>query len=175
MHDGVGAAIFLLLLPPVASFSLGKTEGAIWNLILLGCGTFALYMTGYEVWRTAATLIDFVFVFVLISITVFAYENIREKSNKIAAEHQAHLHLEIASREEAEVEKQKLIEKLSVALRDIRELSGLVPICASCKKIRTDAGYWEQIEQYLHRHSQLRFTHVYCSDCSASLEEGDHI
>ncbi len=59
----------------------------------------------------------------------------------------------------------KLIEELKESLANVRQLSGLLPICAHCKKIRDDQGYWEQLESYLNRHSEVRFSHGICQDC----------
>ncbi len=55
------------------------------------------------------------------------------------------------------------------ALAEVRELRGLLPICASCKKIRDDAGYWNQIESYVQAHSSAHFTHGICPDCADKL------
>lgn len=64
---------------------------------------------------------------------------------------------------------QQLNLKLSNALQEIKKLSGLLPICASCKKIRDDTGYWEQVEDYIRDHSEARFTHSICPDCRDRL------
>jgi nitrate/nitrite-specific signal transduction histidine kinase len=56
--------------------------------------------------------------------------------------------------------------KLEEALINIKTLSGLLPICAGCKKIRDDQGYWNQIEAYIQRHSDVRLTHSMCPDCA---------
>ncbi|MBU0971283.1 MAG: response regulator [Proteobacteria bacterium] len=56
-------------------------------------------------------------------------------------------------------------EKLQLALDEIKTLRGIIPICAHCKKIRDDKGYWEQIETYLHEHSHAKFSHGICPDC----------
>ncbi len=55
------------------------------------------------------------------------------------------------------------------ALSDVRELKGLFPICSSCKKIRDDNGYWNQIENYISRHSRAEFTHSICPDCAKRI------
>jgi len=55
--------------------------------------------------------------------------------------------------------------ELEKALQEVTTLSGLVPICANCKKIRTDDGYWQQVEIYIEEHSEARFSHGICSDC----------
>jgi hypothetical protein len=51
----------------------------------------------------------------------------------------------------------------------VRELKGLLPICSSCKKIRDDNGYWNQIENYISRHSRAEFTHSICPDCAKKI------
>jgi len=69
----------------------------------------------------------------------------------------------------AEQEKQTLIDELQRALSDIKKLSGLLPICASCKKIRDDKGYWNEVERYISEHSEARFSHSICPDCMRKL------
>jgi hypothetical protein len=64
-----------------------------------------------------------------------------------------------------ELERERLIGELQRALADIRTLRGLLPICAGCKKIRNDRGYWEGLEQYLGEHAEVRFSHGLCPDC----------
>ena len=75
----------------------------------------------------------------------------------------------LAKRAEAEREKQNLIGELQAALQQVRKLSGFLPICASCKKIRDDKGYWNQIESYIREHSEAEFSHGLCPDCAKSL------
>ena len=59
--------------------------------------------------------------------------------------------------------------KLERALSEVKTLSGMLPICASCKKIRDDKGYWNQIEEYIRDHSEAEFTHSICQDCAEKL------
>ena len=66
-------------------------------------------------------------------------------------------------------EKDELIAKLQDALNNVKRLSGLLPICSSCKKIRNDNGYWKQIEGYIAEHSDAVFTHGLCPDCVKKL------
>jgi len=71
-------------------------------------------------------------------------------------------------RKEAQLHRQKLQrsnDELQAALAQVKMLSGLLPICASCKKIRDDSGSWQQIEVYIHDHSEAAFTHGICPDC----------
>lgn len=62
-----------------------------------------------------------------------------------------------------------LIENLEKALAAIKTLNGIVPICASCKKIRDDQGYWEEVEAYVEKHSTAEFTHGLCPNCTDKL------
>lgn len=57
------------------------------------------------------------------------------------------------------------VAELQTALANVRKLSGLLPICAYCKRVRDDADYWQQIEQYLVEHSDAQFTHGICPEC----------
>jgi len=57
------------------------------------------------------------------------------------------------------------LEELRRALAEIRTLRGIVPICVDCKKIRDDAGFWQQVEVYVRDHSEAEFSHALCPDC----------
>jgi hypothetical protein len=63
----------------------------------------------------------------------------------------------------------KISENLRKAMEQIKVLRGFLPICASCKKIRNDLGYWEQLETYIRDHSEADFTHGLCEDCAQRL------
>lgn len=70
---------------------------------------------------------------------------------------------------ETNLAKEELIENLQKALTEVKMLSGLLPICSSCKKIRNDEGYWQQIEEYIRDHSEADFTHGICNECVKEL------
>jgi PAS domain S-box-containing protein len=74
---------------------------------------------------------------------------------------------DVSERKRAEQEREKLIRELRAALAEVRTLSGLLPICAGCKKIRDDRGYWEHVEAYIMKRSTANFTHSICPDCIA--------
>jgi two-component system cell cycle sensor histidine kinase/response regulator CckA len=76
---------------------------------------------------------------------------------------------DITERKRQEKERLRLIEELTAALKHVKTLNGLLPICASCKKIRNDSGYWEQVETYIRSRSNAEFTHGICPDCVRSL------
>lgn len=72
---------------------------------------------------------------------------------------------DVTERRRYEAEREKLVRELKEALAQVRTLSGMLPICASCKKIRDDKGYWNQIEEYITNHSGVFFSHGICPDC----------
>ena len=76
---------------------------------------------------------------------------------------------DITDRKLIEEERAKLIENLQEAVAEVKTLSGLLPICASCKKIRDDKGYWTQIESYIKDHSEAEFSHGICPECAKKL------
>jgi CheY-like chemotaxis protein len=63
----------------------------------------------------------------------------------------------------------RLNRELEKALKEIKELQGILPICSACKKIRDDKGYWKQLEAYFREHSEIGFTHSICPDCADRL------
>jgi len=67
---------------------------------------------------------------------------------------------------EKEKEQQELILELQAALAEIKTLKGFIPICASCKKIRDDEGYWDQLEAYISKHTDAVFSHGLCPECA---------
>lgn len=83
-----------------------------------------------------------------------------------------HISRDITERKKMASEREKLIGELQGALAKVKQLSGFLPICASCKKIRDDKGYWKQIEFYIRDHSEAEFSHGLCPDCAQKLYPG---
>lgn len=74
--------------------------------------------------------------------------------------------VDITDRKKAEIELHEEKNKLKIALSKVKKLSGLLPICCICKKIRDDKGYWNQIEAYIRDHSEAEFSHGICQECA---------
>ncbi len=72
-------------------------------------------------------------------------------------------------RKTAEDKREEAIREREKALDDIKILNGLIPICSSCKKIRDDRGYWNQLEVYIKNHSEADFSHGICPECAKRL------
>ena len=99
-----------------------------------------------------------------ISLTLSAIKNGKGEVVGISA-----IERDITRRKREEKERLRLIEELREALTNIKTLKGLLPICASCKMIRDDRGYWERVETYISKHTQAEFTHGICPDCRDRL------
>jgi sigma-B regulation protein RsbU (phosphoserine phosphatase) len=79
---------------------------------------------------------------------------------------------EMDCRKAREEELRRSNDELQKALRDVKVLRGLIPICASCKKIRNDGGFWQQLEEYIGEHSEAEFSHGICQPCIKKLYPG---
>jgi len=89
------------------------------------------------------------------------------RQEEVCARVRTHLYLRALTQD-----KEKLIVELREALAKVKTLSGLLPICSSCKKIRDDNGYWNQIETYIRERSEADFTHGICPKCAKMLYPG---
>jgi PAS domain S-box-containing protein len=87
----------------------------------------------------------------------------RDMSGRITGA--SHVARDISERKKSEMQREQVIKELRDALRQVRTLQGLIPICAWCKKIRNDKGYWQQLEAYISEHSEADFSHGMCPDC----------
>jgi|GEM_PF-4774282 len=96
-------------------------------------------------------------------------EKVEQESREKLEISNRELQKEIDDRKLAEAEREKLIAELKAAVAEIKQLSELLPICSSCKKIRDDKGYWNQLEVYLSKHSGIEFTHGLCPECAKKL------
>lgn len=79
---------------------------------------------------------------------------------------------EMDCRKAREEELRRSNDELQQALREVKTLRGLIPICASCKKIRNDGGFWQQLEEYIGEHSEAEFSHGICQPCVKKLYPG---
>jgi PAS domain-containing protein len=95
-------------------------------------------------------------------------ERVKERTIELSRINEQ-LRQEVTERQRAEKNLSNLVGELQEALAKVKALSGLLPICASCKKIRDDKGYWTQVEVYIRDHSEADFSHSICPDCAARL------
>lgn len=161
-------------LPIYFGFSLPAIGPVAISLILSGefeksiLGLLALVY----LWLTSQSAIQLNRV-ILQSLT-YRYEKLQllddlQKEKAQVLELNKQLSLDIEHRKQTEKEKEILILQLRNALSEVKTLSGLIPICAQCKKVRDDKGYWSQIESFIHEHSNADFSHGICPDCAKEL------
>ncbi|HZD03714.1 MAG TPA: hypothetical protein VE173_02315, partial [Longimicrobiales bacterium] len=76
---------------------------------------------------------------------------------------------DVTDRKELERAREELIAELRAALDEVRVLEGMLPICANCRKVRSDAGYWQRIEEYVAERMPVVFSHALCPECTEEL------
>ena len=121
-------------------------------------------------------MLRYVVTYLIVALSTYWFENLRqhyrngmEEKNSQLQKKQELLLKQIAERLQVENEKEKLINELKQALENVEQLKGFLPICASCRKIRDDQGYWNQLEAYLGEHADLKFSHSICPECTKIL------
>jgi hypothetical protein len=133
------------------------------------------YFQGRQGFRLQYEL--FLFVLFGILITWFAFfggfvsdmrRRLRLRNEEILEAHER-IERDIAARKQVEEEREQLIRELQEAMAKVKMLSGMLPICSSCKSIRDDQGYWQRIEEYIRDHSEAEFTHSVCQECARKL------
>ena len=98
--------------------------------------------------------------------TITNYRKSLEKINIQLGSANRRLEEEIEFRHRSEKDKERLIRQLQDALKEVKKLQGLIPICSICKKIRDDEGSWNQLETYISQHSEAQFSHGLCPECA---------
>jgi hypothetical protein len=172
--------ILLFILPPFSFGMLSLTLRQYLSVVACMLGFYtALLGIEYFQDRQRFNIQYQLFLFFLFGIllTWFAFfggfvSNIRRRLRIQKGEIQKaneEIKIEMEERKRAQIEKDNLIVELKDTLCKVKTLSGLLPICASCKKIRDDKGYWNQIESYIQEHSRAEFTHGMCPECLKKL------
>lgn len=165
--------VFLLTLS-VVCFAISRSMGHLAKQILLlsGMGSLWQVISPFSGAINTATFI------VIFAFSIYFYR--LRKVHLLMEEHRNHLEEMVADRTAQLVaanaslheeigERIKVEQELHASMEKVKTLSGFLPICASCKKIRDDRGYWNQIEVYISKHSEAEFSHSICPDCAKKL------
>ncbi|MFW5711798.1 MAG: response regulator [Spirochaetia bacterium] len=86
------------------------------------------------------------------------------EETEVSARVKTHIELKLARQRQAD-----LIQRLQKALDEVKQLRGIIPICARCKKVRNDEGFWMQVEHYITEHSKAEFSHGLCPHCMQEM------
>ncbi len=149
IDGGEGYAFVWFYCCPIAAFFLfGKREGLYWVSLTLVIQLIIFLFTPAATIYARTAIIRFLLSYSIVAAIAYGQESSRQQAYA-----------------------QLLAEKnnLEKALQQIKTLRGLIPICSSCKRIRDDRGYWNQLETYLKDHSEARLSHGICPDCLKSL------
>jgi hypothetical protein len=142
---GDGHAFLWLYFYPIAVFYMfGKKEGVFWVVCSLVIAALFLPLGLGRIEYPMGVTIRFLVTYSIVILLSYALESARDR-------YYNHLLQEKTVLEEA--------------FQQIKTLKGLIPICASCKKIRDDQGYWKEIESYIRKHSEAEFSHSICPEC----------
>lgn len=145
---------WVFIMPLLFFYFFGKAEGLVWAVVFfygLGFIMFMPWILGGHSYGNV-TISRFFITLFIIAVIGFGLESSRYAFSK-----------QLEDKNQAlAVEKQRLEE----ALASIQTLKGLIPICALCKKIRDDQGYWNQLEAYISEHSDAIFSHSICPECA---------
>lgn len=157
----------------------GKTEAYLFTFMLLFLSLSALefplsltWSRDWWFWHVQRCLGYSVVFYYVLRIFLEARDDLRranELLEKRIAERTAELTREVAERQRYGRERDQVIAELQGAMAQIKVLTGLLPTCASCKKIRDGEGKWVQMEQYIQNHSEARFSHGICPTCAKQL------
>ena len=144
---GESEALWLIVIPLVIFYLFGTREGLTWMVVItIPSAVLILFPDVFNAYSYETHFRNALFIAVSLSFILSYYlESLR-----------AHF--------SSRLETQNM--DLQNALSDVKKLSGLLPICSHCKKIRDDNGYWNQIESYIYEHSEAEFSHAICQECA---------
>ncbi|MDZ7722655.1 MAG: hypothetical protein U5R06_07520 [candidate division KSB1 bacterium] len=171
---GVNATGFVWLFsyPLISLFMLGSKRGSFLALLLLFMTSLSFVVAplipGLAVYPPDL-MIRFIPAYIVIYAFALVMEILREVVQKRLNSSNQALTATVTALKSANIEKEELIDRLQRSIQEIEMLQDIIPICANCKKIRNDSGYWEQVEHYFHNRSNTRFSHGICPDCEAKL------
>lgn len=159
------AYVWFFTYPLMTIFLCGMRKGTFFSLLLLSLSSIVFFF-GSIIDFLAFYNIDLVIRIIPAYITIYLFALIWEKIREIT---QKRLEIANISLQKSINDKEKLIYELQTTIAEVKTLRGILPICANCKKIRDDAGYWNRLEQYIKSHAEVEFTHCICPDCAKKL------
>jgi CHASE1-domain containing sensor protein len=136
-----------------------------WKILIRPSDGYYQSRKMWKAWIVSLGLILLTTLLALYLLKKILYTAEIEQRVKKQAQTNRQLETEIKDRSAAEAERDSTILNLQQALNEVKTLRGILPICSFCKKIRDDKGYWEQVDVYIHKHSQADISHGICPDC----------
>lgn len=170
--EGGSKILWSFTFPMIAFFLFGKNEGLIWSTAFLLITAIVFFNpfefdNAYKYSKAFQT--RYIFSYFCVSAVSYWFEYFRHHYSTMLVKKNKALEQEIIERKLVQEENEELIIRLQEALKEVKTLSGFLPICSACKKIRDDKGYWNRIENYIRDHSDAEFSHSLCPDCTKEL------
>lgn len=167
--DGGSKLLWMYTFPLISFFLFGKNEGMFWSITVLLI-SIILFWNPFD-WADVYDYpkqfeIRFAITFFIVSVVTYWFEYFRYHYRINVELKTQILQQKIIERKKAEKEKETLILGLQNALNHVKKLSGLLPLCSHCKKVRDDKGYWNQIDSYIEEHSEVDISHSICPECA---------
>lgn len=166
------AFVWSFTYPLIALYLLGVHTGTLFSALLLAtsCCIFALqtrvsFLPDYSI----NLIIRFIPAYISIYLFAFLTEKLHQMVQQRLRNLNSNLEKVIKKLATANQEKADLIHELHATMQEVQILQGILPMCANCKKIRDDKGYWNQVEQYIQERSKATFSHGICPECIEKL------
>lgn len=148
------AIVWVFLFPSVSISLTGTRRGVLFSVVLFLAVLTVFFLQNESFIRGSYSIhfqIRFAAVYTTITLLAIIGEELRSRIQERL--------------KKSNQEKEEAIQKLNKSLREIKTLQGILPICAHCKKIRDDKGYWQAVDQYIHTRTDVRFSHALCPEC----------
>ena len=179
---GGSKILWMYTFPLITFFLLGRKEGLFWACGIFTVAAILLFvpLPWIDVYNYHPQFrFRLVASFFIVTTITYWLQAFRDRyQTKLKQEHRQlvfekrRLRIEIVERKIIQQEKETLIQELKATLEKVNTLRGLIPICANCKSIRDDKGYWNRLEGYIQKHSDAEFSHGICPDCREKLYPG---
>jgi hypothetical protein len=162
--------IWMFSYPSIATFLLGKRKGMFFTCLLFIYSLIIMFNEQSFIASSAnytfSLSLRITFSYLLICLFAWAVEATRESAQLEYSEINEEIKNSCKELKNRQNEKKKIIAELREAIVETEQLKRILPICSSCKKVRNDKGYWEQVEEYFNQHSGTRFSHSVCPSCA---------
>jgi K+-sensing histidine kinase KdpD len=183
----LGYSLLFLAAVMISAWYGGLKSGLIATSLAIVCLSYFFISPTYSIWISELNGIAWLALFIAVSALISSLNEARKRAEEKlklvnqglesrVAERTAELtsrnkelQAEVTERKRIAEENEKLIHDLQGALRGIKVLSGMLPVCSHCKKIRDNKGLWNEFERYVSEHSEATFSQSVCPECAKSL------
>jgi K+-sensing histidine kinase KdpD len=183
----LGYSLLFLAAVMISAWYGGLKSGLMATFLAIVCLSYFFISPTYSIWISELNAVAWLFLFIAVSALISSLNEARKQAEarlrvanqelegRVAertaalSERNEELQAEIVERKRIAGEKEALIHDLQSALTRIKVLSGMLPVCSHCKKIRDNRGHWNEFESYISEHSDATFSQGICPECAKEL------